>query len=101
MAAGGRGAWLDEEKGFPLPLQPAESNNARPQSQVERAHHRAVISRRQLSGGGAVDRCLGILPNEPRRAQRRRAPTRRDPGLGETAIKRTYQPKKRYRRKTP
>jgi ribonuclease P protein component len=48
MAAGGRGACSDEEKGFPLPLQPRESNNAQPRSQAERAHHRPVISSRQL-----------------------------------------------------
>jgi large subunit ribosomal protein L34 len=37
---------------------------------------------------------------KPRRALRRPERPRRDYCLGETAIKRTYQPKKRYRRKT-
>jgi large subunit ribosomal protein L34 len=49
---------------------------------------------------GVVVRRLGILAAQPRRAQRRPERPRRDPCLGETAIKRTYQPKKRYRRKT-
>ncbi len=43
---------------------------------------------------------LGILAGQPRRAQRRLERPRRDQCLGETAIKRTYQPKKKYRRKT-
>jgi len=49
---------------------------------------------------GAVGRGLGILAGQPRRALRRPERPRRDHCLGETAIKRTYQPKKRYRRKT-
>jgi large subunit ribosomal protein L34 len=51
-------------------------------------------------GRRAGGRRLGILAGQPRRAQRRLERPRRDQCLGETAIKRTYQPKKKYRRKT-
>ena len=55
---------------------------------------------RAMGVEGLAARCLGILAEQPRRAQRRPERPRRDQCLGETAIKRTYQPKKKYRRKT-
>ena len=59
---------------------------------------RSVLVGSRLRGVAACR--LGILAGQPRRAQRRLERPRRDQCLGETAIKRTYQPKKKYRRKT-
>jgi len=64
-------------------------------------HNRSERAIWRASGvEGLAARCLGILAGQPRRAQRRLERPRRDQCLGETAIKRTYQPKKKYRRKT-
>ena len=76
---------------------PGHKRRDRPRAAVR--SQKAVRSGRELVTRVAVPP-LGILATQPRRAQRRPERPRRDPCLGETAIKRTYQPKKRYRRKT-
>jgi large subunit ribosomal protein L34 len=88
-------------KGFPLPLQLAESNNARPRSQAERAHQTDCPWICEL-GRGRGGRLLPWYTREANPVGLSGAKSAPDAikCLGETAIKRTYQPKKKYRRKT-